>query len=907
MSPGTVKDQGLGSLCQGAGPGTGASAWNELRNAQAFDGCCPGVRLRTGFPAGEQPGTREQNGLRTRNFLKSKSLRPKFDLAENVLRWTEDTYASRKDGGGAVRTLFPDLRYAVRQLKKSPGFTVAAVLTLSIGIGANTAIFSSMDAVVLRPLAVPELDRVVTVDEQQENGGYQQVALANYEDWVRQSRSFEDLAVRRRADMSLTGVGDAAHIQAAITSANFFTVLRATPFLGRVYNASECAAGQDGVAVLNYGFWQRRFAGDPGVLGRKIELDQRQYTVIGVMPRTVQYPSEADIFTPLAPTAAEYADRAGHNYLVAGRLRPGVTVRQAQAEMRTIATHLAAAYPSTNQGRTVHVEPLLDGINGEFTNLYYKLVMAATLFVLLVVCANVANLQFARGISRRPEIAMRTALGAGRFRLMRQLLTENILLGLIGAAGGIACAALYLRLTLIAMPERVSRYMAGWSNISLNGRTLGFSILLAVIAGVVAGFAPAAQALRVNLVDQLKAGSRTSAGSSSSRRLKNVFAVAQISLAVALVIGAALMSKGMRAMLHMADRYEPARILMFNVTLPEARYGTAQKRAAWFEESLKELRNLPGVTHAEVGNALPYSETAWTDNVSIEHRPVVPGKFQAALHLSVSPGYFSSFRIGMVAGRGFTGSDTLTSVPVAVISRKFATQYFPDGNAIGHRIRMGNKDSEPWLTIVGVAEDTHFSMWFQEIKPAVFIDAAQLPPQGITYALTTGGNAAALAPAARKALAGLDSALPLDMVMPYDQYIHEMLIGLLYVAVMLAVDAGIALLLAAIGIFGVMANLVGERTREIGVRLAIGARREDVLRMMLRRAGILTVAGVGIGLALAFELSHLAAGLIFGVRPHDPVVFSLITATVALIALGSSWIPARRAARIDPMTALHDE
>ena len=334
-----------------------------------------------------------------------------------------------------MRTLFQDLRYAVRQLKKSPGFTVAAVLTLSIGIGANTAIFSSMDAVVLRPLAVPELDRVVTVDEQQENGGYQQVALANYEDWVRQSRSFEDLAVRRRADMSLTGVGDAAHIQAAITSANFFTVLRATPFLGRVYNASECAAGQDGVAVLNYGFWQRRFAGDPGVLGRKIELDQRQYTVIGVMPRTVQYPSEADIFTPLAPTAAEYADRAGHNYLVAGRLRPGVTVRQAQAEMRTIATHLAAAYPSTNQGRTVHVEPLLDGINGEFTNLYYKLVMAATLFVLLVVCANVANLQFARGISRRPEIAMRTALGAGRFRLMRQLLTENILLGLIRSSG----------------------------------------------------------------------------------------------------------------------------------------------------------------------------------------------------------------------------------------------------------------------------------------------------------------------------------------------------------------------------------------------------------------------------------------------------------------------------------------
>lgn len=806
-----------------------------------------------------------------------------------------------------MQTLLQDLRYAVRQLRKSPGFTVAAVLTLAIGIGANTAIFSSMDAVVLRPLAVPQLDRVVTVDEQQENRDYQQVALANYQDWVRQSRSFEDLSVRMRADMSLTGLGDAAHVQVALTSANFFTVLRAKPLLGRVFGQSECVTGHNAVAVLNYGFWQRRFAADPGILGRKIELDQRGYTIIGVMPKALQYPSEADIFAPLAPTAEQLADRSKDDYLVAGRLRPGVTVKQAQAEMRTIATHLAEAYPATNQGRTVHVEPLLNGINGEFTPLYYKLVMGATLFVLLVVCANVANLQFARGIARRPEIAMRTALGAGRFRLMRQLLTENILLGLIGAAGGIACAYVYLRLTLVAMPERVSRYMAGWSNISLNGRALAFSILLAVVAGVVAGFAPAAQALRLNLVDQLKAGSRTSSGSSGSRRLKNAFAIAQVSLAVALVIGAALISKGMGAMLHMADRYEPARILMFNVTLPETRYATAQKRAAWYEASLVKLRQIPGVSHAEVGSALPYSETAWMDNVSIENRQMPPGKFQDALHLFVSQSYFSSFGISIVAGRGFSTNDTLASVPVAVVSRKFVAQYFPDGNVIGHRIRFASKDTDPWLTIVGVVEDTHFSMWFQEVNPEVFVNVAQSPPSGITFAVMTGGSAAALAPAARKALAGIDSALPLDVVMPYNQYIHEMLIGLLYVAVMLAVDAGIALLLAAIGIFGVMANLVGERTREIGVRLAIGASREDVLRMMLRRAAVLTALGLGIGLALAFELSHLTAGLIFGVRPHDPIVFSAITAIIALIAMVSSWIPARRAARIDPMAALHDE
>jgi putative ABC transport system permease protein len=803
-----------------------------------------------------------------------------------------------------MQTLLQDLRFAVRQLRKSPGFTIAAVLTLTIGIGANVAIFSSMDAVVLRPLAVPQLDRVVTVDGQH---GYEQVALANYEDWARQSRSFEALSVRRRLDMSLTGSGDAAHVQVALASANFFTVLRAQPVVGRVFGASECQNGHDGVALLNYGFWQGRFGGDPAVVGRQIELDQRQYTVIGVLPKTLQYPSDADVFAPLAPTAEQRANRADRDYQVVGRLRDGVTVKQADAEMQTIAKHLAEAYPATNQGRTVHVEPLLDGINGEFTPLYYRLIMGATLFVLLVVCANIANLQFARGISRRTEIAMRTALGAGRSRLMRQLLTENILLAMIGAAGGLGFGWVYLRVTLISMPERVARYMSGWSNISINGRAMALSILLAVLAGVVAGFAPAAQAMRVNIANQLKSGSRTSSASSGSRRLRNAFAVAQISLAVALVVGAALMSKGMDAMLHLADVYEPAKVLTFNVRLPEARYDTPQKRGAWYEQSLENLRRLPGVGHAETATALPYGDRAWTDDCTIENRPAAPGKFQGALHMNVSTGFFSSFHIGIVDGRGFTGSDTLTSVPVAVVSRKFVAQYFPGTNPIGHRVRMGKGASEPWMTIVGIAEDTHYSMWFPEIQPAVYMDTAQLPPMGITYAVTTQGNGAALAASARKALASIDPALPLDVVMSYDQFLRESLIGLKYVAVMLVIDAVFALLLSAIGIFGVMANMVGERTREIGVRLAVGASREDVLRMVLRRAGVLTAVGVGIGLALAFELAHLTAGLIFGVRPHDPVIFSSITVLIALIAMGSSWIPARRAARIQPMVALHDE
>ena len=644
------------------------------------------------------------------------------------------------------------------------------------------------------------------------------------------------------------------------------------------------------------------------VLGRRIELDQRVYTVIGVLPKTVQYPSDADVFLPLAPTPQQLVNRSAHDYLVTGRLREGVTVKQAQAEMRILAERLAKTYPATNLGRSVKVEPLLDGINGDLTPLYYKMIMGATFFVLLVVCANVANLQFARGIERRPEIAMRSALGASRRRLMRQLLTENILLGLIGGAGGLVLGGIYLHITVISMPPRVARYMAGWSNVSLNGRAFLFSLGLALVAGVVSGFAPALESLRVNLADQLKMGSRAVMGSGRSRRLRSFFAVAQISLAVALVVGAALMSKGMDSMLHLADTYSPNKALTFNVALPATRYDTAQKQAAWYATSLEKLRSLPGVRRAELTTSLPYGDTTWVQDFALENRPAVPGKFQSAQRLAVSEGYFTSLRIPILSGRGFSKSDSLESVPVAVVSRRFAEQYFANENPVGHRIRMGGKDShEPWLTIVGVAEEASYSFWDQTGHVAVYLAAAQAPPAGATYAVITDGDPLALAVPARKALAAIDPALPLDGVMTWAQSIHENLVGLIYAAGMLGVDALIALILSAIGIFGVMANLVGERTREMGVRLAMGARPEDVFRIILRRASWLTAAGVGTGLVLAFGLAHLVANLLRGVRPDDPVVFVSITAVIVAIALGSSWIPARRAAHIDPMKALRSE
>ena len=808
-----------------------------------------------------------------------------------------------------MHTLFQDLRYALRQLRQSPGFTLAAILTLAIGIGANTAGFSIMDAVIFRPLAVPDLKHVVVVYEQKNHGDDQQVALANFADWQRQSHSFEELAVHGHSDMSLTGAGDAAHVWAVNASPSFFSVLKTNALLGRVFDQSETQPGSNSVVVLGYPFWKSHFAANPEVVGRTIELDQHTYTVIGVMPKSMQYPSRADLYLPFAPTGAQLANRVSHDFEVVGRLRKGVTPGQAQADLNVISEHLSHAYPETNLGWQVRVATLLADINGEYTPLYFNLMQGATLFVLLVVCANIANLQFARGIARRPEIAMRTALGAGRGRIMRQLLTENILLGLFGGLGGLLVAAADMRINQILMPERVARFMAGWSNISLNGRTLAYSMLLAVLAGIVTGFAPALSALRVNLVDQLKSGSRAVVGAGRTHKLRNILAVSQIALAVALVIGASLMSKGMLGMMHQTDPYNPTHTLTFNVHLPAARYDMPQKQALWYNQSLDRLRALPGVEHAEVTGALPHSDDGWNDDAQIENRPLAPGQSRTALRLPVSAGYFSAFHIPLLSGRLFNNGDDLHSQPVAVVSRSFATHYFPGEDPLGKHIRMGRTGATqtPWLTIVGVVEETTYSLWLRERPPAVYMDVSQLPPDGIGYAIITPGDPLALAPAARKALAALDPALPLNLVETYAQYTHEELTGMFYVAGLLGFDALIALLLAAVGIFGVMANLVGERTREIGVRLAMGARREDILRMILSRAGWLTGIGVCTGLLLALGLAHGVANLLFEVSPNDPAVFASIAAAIVGVALLASWFPARRASRIDPMAALRDE
>jgi putative ABC transport system permease protein len=459
----------------------------------------------------------------------------------------------------------------------------------------------------------------------------------------------------------------------------------------------------------------------------------------------------------------------------------------------------------------------------------------------------------------------------------------------------------------------VARYIAGWSNISLNGRALLYSLGLALLAGLASGLLPSLRSMRVNVADQLKAGARTTSGDRQTHRLRDLFAIAQISLSVLLVIGAALMCKGTWSLLHLAAPYQPTHVLTFNVDLPPGRYGTDEKLSAWFDSSLQRLRTIPGVSHAELTTMLPEGQDGWMDNFNIENRPLMPGQFQSATHITVSGGYFEALHIKWLSGRNFASSDTLQTQPVAVVSRNFAQRYFPGQDPIGRRIQMRAANSDragnntPWVRIVGVVEDVNYLWINRTVEPAVYLNIAQMPTTRVACIVTTDGDPLALVPAVRKKLAGLDASIPLDAMQTYQQYLAEVLTGLLYVAGMLSFDAFVGLLLAAIGIFGVMANVVAERTQEIGVRMALGANPRDMVKMILRRAALLAGSGIVAGAVLAAIVAHLSASLLFGVHPDDPVVFVSIIASVALITLLVSWGPAWRAASIDPVRALRNE
>ncbi len=663
-----------------------------------------------------------------------------------------------------LQDLASDIRFAARQLRRSPLFAVTVIATFALGIASNAAVYSVMDASVLRPLAVPQLEHVVSIAEQRGTEYPSQVSFADYRDYGQGSHAFAQFAARAGAYLTLTRSGGSEHVQAERSTTNVFSLYRIQPQLGRTFAPGEDQPGRDAEAILTHAFWQSHFGGRPDAIGQALVLNGRPYTVVGVMPRSFDHVDFTDLWLPLALSPQQASDRTDRRYTMTGRLRDGVTPAAAAGELSTIAVRIAKQYPQTNGGWHVRVRPVVETINGDLTPIFTRIMLAATLLLMLVVCANISNLQFARTLRRAPELAVRSALGSSRQRIVRQILVESLLLSLLGASAGLLLARAWLRFIMAAMPPEVSRFLAGWSDIHLSARALAYTAGVAVASGLFADLAPALAGMRVNLLQQLKAGGRSVSGSAKAGRLRNIFAGAQIMLATALVAGAACVAASMYSMLHAAQQFAPSHALVFRAYLPASHYPEARQQSAFLHDSLDRLRALPGVRSAEFTTALPYNNSGlWWQDFAIVGDPALPGQTRNTQRLTVSPGYFRSFGIHPVRGRSLSPSDGMDSPPVAVISQRLARLYFGDKDPIGHGIQLGKApELTPPVTVVGVVADVIYTWTDQTPQPAVYLSSAQFPADSGTYVVRSDGDPLALAAPARRALAALDSTVPVD-------------------------------------------------------------------------------------------------------------------------------------------------
>ncbi len=710
----------------------------------------------------------------------------------------------------SIETFLQDIRFAFRTLRKNPGFTLLAVLTLALGIGANTAIFSMADAFLRKPLSLPHLDRLVAIGELQANDRNDTIRAspANYLDWVSQSRSFNRISGFYWESVNLSGAGAPQMAEAIHVSSDFFAALGVKPLLGRTFLPEEGQPGRDQEVVLTRGLWERQFAADQLIVGKNLRINGRTYTVIGVMDKDCAFPQSVELWVPLALEPKAQHNRSDRYLQVLAHLNPGVDREQAEAEMKTLARRLSEFYPETNRDWTAQVIPLRDYAVFHGSAPFLYLLMGTVGFVLLIACANVANLLFARASSRSKEIAVRVAMGASRWRVVRQLLSESVLLGVLGAGAGLLLAQWAIYLMHANMPPELTRYVAGWDEIRLDSAAFVFALTIAVAAGILAGLAPAFQSWRPDLNTVLKEGARNSSGGRSSHRLRSAFVVAQVALALVLMVGSGLMVRAFRALLDTNSRFQPESLLTFHLVLPDSpAFKDSHRLAAFYDQSLKELAALPGVRSAVTVTGFPFSGLMNNGPFIIEGQPVTEaGAQRFAVIKDISPNYFQTMGAPSIEGRAFSDHDGSDSAPVALISERLAKLHWPNGSPVGHRVKIGGQDSsEPWLTIVGVVGDIKYN-WSAPLPESVIYRPYRQAPQHLaSFGLRIAGDPAALVSAVRLAVARVSPDQPIFEVKTMDRMIRDNTLPIAYTAVMMAVAGVLALLLASIGVYGVMA------------------------------------------------------------------------------------------------------
>jgi putative ABC transport system permease protein len=812
-----------------------------------------------------------------------------------------------------VQNILQDIRYGARMLWKHRLATLVCAAALALGIGANTAMFSVAEAFLLHSVPLENPDRIVAMVDvrPQQNIDRNAVAPATYLDWQAQAKSFEQLSAYEWEEVNLTGNREPEKVQAFEVTANFFGLLGVQPKMGRAFLPEEEQPGKDQEIILSYGLWERRYASDPNILDKTVKVDGKSFTIVGVMGKGFDFPMPAEAWMPLALTVKQQSDRNWRSLWVLGRLKPEATIKQATAEMTAIAQRETEAYPDSYKGWLLRVMPVREFATSDLTRQYTLLLMGAVGFVLLIACADVANVQFARVSGRQKELAVRAAMGASRARIVSQLLTESILLALLGSVAGLLIAQWDIVLILAHMPADVAKYVAGWKTISLDSNAFLFTLGIALFSGILSGIAPALLTSRTNVSETLKESGRGSSAGRARHRLRNALVVAEISLSLVLLVGAGLLVKNFTALINVNERYRPESLLTLNLRLPELQYTERPGRVTFHEQVLQRLSTIPNVQSAAMVTYVPYSNGggAGTRIFSIEGRPAKDrGEVRSAIVQTISPNYLDLMQIALREGRELTESDAEGTQPVAVISKSLARRYFPDENRLGRKLKAGlADDSSPWLTIVGIVDDVHYSWINKDDIPTIYRSYRQSPPLYASLVLRTSGDPLALVPAVRGQIAAVDPDLSLFNIKRLDQVISDSIVGIAYVAVMMGVLGIIALVLGAVGVYGVMSYAVSERTNEFGIRMAMGATSNDIQRLVLGKGALLTVIGMGIGLPIAFVLASALSSLLFGVKVADPIAFIVIPLVLAAVATLASYLPARRAVRVDPITALRYE